>query len=247
MMAQSGAFTIGLHSEQEKLRAVFRSIIRVLNQVVGLQHDWAYCEEPELDVHIVDLDDPQAPQQIDRLKHCVVIATSAHEEQLAGWTYALLSKPLRSQALLQIMQQIERKELSSLRGQNKPASAIQPLPAQSSLQDHPAGATSATYSLQNWPDLPQIPEEHMFEAARVCALLAVQPATLQQISQLLNLAMADLEALLALIRQCGHQGYPVLAMDHSPQGLTVPAIEVPVQAQPSSFLAKIWNRLKGAA
>ena len=217
-MAQSGAFTIGLHSEQEKLRAVFRSIIRVLNQVVGLQHDWAYCEEPELDVHIVDLDDPQAPQQIDRLKHCVVIATSAHEEQL-----------------------------SSLRGQNKPASAIQPLPAQSSLQDHPAGATSATYSLQNWPDLPQIPEEHMFEAARVCALLAVQPATLQQISQLLNLAMADLEALLALIRQCGHQGYPVLAMDHSPQGLTVPAIEVPVQAQPSSFLAKIWNRLKGAA
>lgn len=251
----STTLTISCHSSEEKLCHMFRSIIRVLTQVSGLQHHWEFCDplHPSLNVRILDLDDEQIRQTAHQYADALVMVISSQAEHLQGWTYAL-SKPLRSQALLDILQRIERRAMPPA-----PVRPSEPTPApQRTPEPSPPLPTAASrpvadprvqpvYGLQNWPDLTQLPEAQMLNAARVCALLSLRPAGADWISQFLSLARADLEALLVLIRQCGHPGHPVLT-----EGLQrMDALQLPEPSpeaqRPSTFLAKIWNRLKGVA
>ncbi|MFA9202648.1 MAG: hypothetical protein ACEQSD_01445 [Flavobacteriales bacterium] len=271
---------IGCFSSQENLQNVFRSMIRVLCQFTrsGLKQDWVYSDHEPLDVYILDLDDQSNRDRLkDNPTQNTIIAISSHPEHLVGQKYAL-SKPLRSQSLLQVLQHIEGAKphknavtldtsspsLPSVAARQDPVSAIvDPHTSQRVSRPTLSGSASSSpnvasskiashtvlYQLQTWPDLTHMSESLRLDAARVCALLAVRPATAEFISQFLGLSASEVERVLVAVRQCAHPTHTTVIEQASTQAAPSTERESVSKAggTTSSLLSKLWNRLKGAA
>lgn len=253
--------SIRCYSSDEKLQNVFRSMIRVYCQFTssGLNHEWVYREHDSfnLDVQILDLDDESNWSRFQSFPDMIVIAISKHPELMSGQRYTL-DKPLRSHSLLQVLQVIETSE--SFSRQVEPA-RLDPdegtdfSSVSLGLGDSPEPGTRDTpsqdlvYRLQTWPDLSALPEDRVLEISRVCALLSVRPANPGFIADFLDIPATEVEQVLALIRLHAYPGYPALA--EAPRQLQAvpdtPAAAPESVSPPTSFLSKIWNRLKGAA
>lgn len=252
--------SISCFSNDEKLRNVFRSIIRVYTQLrsTGLRHEWVYCEQDGsgIDVQILDLDEEHNWQRFTAHPHMIVIAISKHPELLAGQKYTL-GKPLHSNSLLRILQNIEGAEpivpvmAQTLVADNGTAGLSEfslggrdAAPAMTEAQD-----ADRLFKLQSWPDMTAMPEEKLLDISRVCALLSIRPASLGFMSDFLEIPPPELESILSLIRSKAYADFP--SVQDAPRQLQAvsetPRVETKKPDRPSSFLSKIWNRLKGAA
>lgn len=236
-------------SSDSKLQKHLKSIVHVLNLVGGLKQNWVYGED-NIDVHVTDMDDNE--QKISPNKS-IVIAVSSNPELLFGQKYSL-TKPLRNQALQEILKRIESSEpvtTPKLKAVHDTVIDTQSRPTLEAVVSTHAltEPKEMLYRLQAWPDLSLMSEDMMLDAARVSALLAVKPASLSFISSFLDTPKTRLEDILSVIDSCAHPDYPCLAkspmLSDVSHGDTV--AESKVVAKPSSILSKLWNRLKGAA
>lgn len=239
-------------SSDNKLQKQFKSIIHVLNLVGGLKQSWIYGDE-DVAVHIVDVDDDDSWRQYTQSSGLITIAVSSKPDLLVGQKYSL-TKPLRNQALHEILKRIESSEPVTSAKLKAVHSALIDTKSLSTIDDLAGSGAAAVpkenmYKLQAWPDISLMAEEMMLDAARVSALLAVRPASLSFMSSFLDTPKARLEQILSVIGSCAHPHYPSLAESPMLSELTSGdhVAESKVVAKPSSILSKLWNRLKGAA
>lgn len=249
----SHAQLIGCFSNQQQLQNVFRSMIRVLSQFAqsGLKQDWVYSEQGPLDVYIFDLDDESNRKRLieTQAQQATVIAISSHPDRLLGQQYAL-QKPLRSQSLLQVLKHIEGAILNKSKIPAESASSESQIgaPVLISMPTNatPQAAAVQRHQLQHWPDLTRISQTLLPEAARVCALLALRPASSEEIAHVLGIDGSDLTHILSAITQCSHPQYPALLLHANSSAGSVKQDSTHLD-KPTSLLSKLWNRLKGAA
>lgn len=248
---------IGCKSQQDNIKKMLGSIIRVYAglSVSKLQLDWQFTSDSDVswDVHIIDLDDENYPQYIveaQQAKAVVMISSSAHI--LRDYEYTL-TKPIMNHQLLTVLKLLEKEKII-ISEEKMTEVAVFPqseiISAMSRSEEVVTTKASeyeqTKYQLVAWPDLTQVPKELLLNTSRVCALLATQPRSLTDIAQLLNISLPELGTILSTIQ---NNAYTFLTTLHKIEqsienhGLISSfSNEVPN----SSFLTKIWNRLKGA-
>ncbi|HEX5360663.1 MAG TPA: hypothetical protein VFW49_06180 [Fluviicoccus sp.] len=243
---------IGCVSSETRQHLIFRSMIRVLNQgsAANLKHQWSFSEVGPYDVTIFDLDDGIHPDPLPASGAEIVVAFSTHPHRLTDRPFSL-SKPIRGSEFLQLLQAIEAGCFDNL---------IRPEPVRTATEAEspaPRPVAAATpdnaplLSLIAWPDLPQLPEDQLHNAARICALLAVRRCSPATVSRFLDIDPATVEQVLETIAACPPvTGAEVLHRQQTETTDTanvIPLHEQTPSGKPSSLLSKIWNRLKGAA
>ncbi|RZU38438.1 hypothetical protein EV700_2370 [Fluviicoccus keumensis] len=242
---------IGCVSSETRQHLIFRSMIRVLNQgsTANLKHQWSFSEVGPYDVTIFDLDDGIHPDPLPASGAEVVVAFSTHPHRLTDRPFSL-SKPIRGSEFLQLLQAIEAACFDNL---THPATAVTateaatpaPRPADAAMPD-----PAPLLSLLAWPDLPQLPDDQLHHAARICALLAVRRCSPATVSRFLDIDPVIVDQVLQAIAACPPvDGVEVLhrQQDAAEAANVIPLHEQTPSGKPSSFLSKIWNRLKGAA
>jgi hypothetical protein len=240
---------IGCVSRETRQHLIFRSMVRVLSQgaAANLQHQWSFSEAGPYDVTIFDLDDGAPPEALAAAGAEVVVAFSSQAHRLADRPFGL-SKPIRGSEFLQLLQAIEARCFDNL---------TRPAPGDAATS-HPAPASVAAsspheplYSLLHWPDLPQLPDSRLHDAARICALLAVRRCSPATISRFLDIPPETVDRVLHALAACPPvEGLDVLHRQQAAQADNsniIPLHEQTPSGKPSSLLSKIWNRLKGAA
>lgn len=248
---------IGCKSQQNNIKKMLGSIIRVYSglSVSKLQLDWQFTSDSDVswDVHIIDLDDENYPQYIveaQQAKAVVMISSSAHI--LRDYEYTL-TKPIMNHQLLTLLKLLEKEKI--IISEDKmtevavfPQSEIILAVSRSEevVTTKASEYEQTKYQLLAWPDLTQVPKELLLNTSRVCALLATQPRSLIDIAQLLNISLPELGTILSTIQ---NNAYTFLTTLHKIEqsienhGLISSfSNEVPH----SSFLTKMWNKLKGA-
>lgn len=254
--------TIGCLSSQEKLPHVFRSMIRVFSQFTqsGLRRNWVYQDQDQqsLDVYILDLDDEHNRDLAASNPQLTVIAISSHPDLLDGQKHSL-NKPLRSQSLLQVLKDIEKSLIGYTSSEPTQATEKSSSTIPTAYSDAPAHTgdriialdarrtsnqvLTKTYQLSAWPELTLVSDDAVVNVARVCALLSRQPATRDTLADFLALSPEQTQQALDLIARLAPASL-VTTEQHSTEARPSAASSDP---KPSSFLAKIWNKLKGAA
>ncbi len=239
-------------STDDKLRKQIKSIVHVLDLVGGLQKNWVYADD-NVAVHIIDMDSEDCGGILAG-SGLITIAVSSNSELLSGQKYSL-TKPIRNQALQVILKQIEFSNAVEQPNNRSIVNSPQPKVLEvfeDATKVMPVVAESKVklYKLQAWPDISQMNDDVMLDASRVCALLAMRPASLNVISSLLELSTSRIEYLLSEMSACSHLDYPCLIESAMLADLSVSENVVDIQivaTKPASILSKIWNRLKGAA
>ncbi len=250
---------IGCKSQHDNIKNMLRSIIRVYSglSVSKLQLDWQFVSDSDVswDVHIIDLDDENHSQYIAAAQQAkAVIMISSSASILHDYEYTL-TKPIMNYQLLTILKLIETERFLTSHTEMTQATIFaqsEIIPArpisesEETLKNKSADNEHIKYQLLAWPDLTQVPKELLFNTSRVCALLATQPRSLTDIAQLLSISLSELGTILSTIQ---NNAYTFLATLHKIEqsienhGLISSfSNEVPN----SSFLTKIWNKLKGA-
>lgn len=246
--------TIGCMSNSRSLPIALNSMVKIFAGFTlrgELGWHWQYQDTLPVDICIVDLDTyPDMSQLSEQQK---IIAVSSSPELLKDYSYAL-QKPLKSQQLLALCKEFESQAgvVSSVTKIDK--SVDSNVIATQSLEDDFATSPMASissletlYQLESWPDFSRVSEEQISDLSRLCALLALRPSTRQDILRLLSMAEAQLDTLFAVIEQHSYIGYTSLGTNFmTDSGLAVEehtAITPP--ASSSSFLSKMWRKLKG--
>lgn len=240
---------IGCVSSETRQHLIFRSMIRVLGQGASsnLKHQWSFSEVGPYDVTIFDLDDGDLPETMTAGAE-VVVAFSNHPHRLADRPFGL-SKPIRGSEFLQLLQSIETRCFDNLT--RAAAAAVEAVGAAAAAPVRDISTDEPLYSLISWPDLPQLPEAQLQDAARICALLAVRRCTPTTLSRFLDIDPATVDQVLRALAACPPlDGVEVLHRQQAAQtegGNVIPLHDQTPSAKPSSLLSKLWNRLKGAA
>ena len=101
-------------------------------------------------------------------------------------------------------------------------------------------ASRAVLQLDEWPDLTRMPQAVVFDAARICALLAVRPSGAPLVSVLLDLPLERVTQVLKELRL-------VNASEASPDAASAPRETTPAAGatatEASSLLGRLWQRL----
>lgn len=246
---------IGCLSREENLRKVFRSMVRVFSQytVAGLKKEWLYSDEGPYDVRIIDLDD-ELNKSLPDVDPSAVIVISSDPHKLAGYKYPL-SKPLRSQSLLHVLQAIESCKLplapvgAEKHGEGLDFTGVSLDQAADNVASVDQGADQQVLRLRSWPDITRLPEDIMLNAARVAALLAIRPRSRDSVAKFLEVSASELDGILRIMMQCAHGSNLCLVEEMASPTAEVVEFknETPVQAKNASFLSKLWSRLKRAA
>lgn len=243
---------IGCKSNQANLQNMLRSIVRVYSglSVSQLQFDWMFPDEDSalvLDVCVIDLDDEDHEQHLNNpdYKGYIVISRSAH--LLQNYKYAL-NKPIHNSSLLEILKNLEQDELKSLHKESmEKASAVEVEKTSIAVSETPI-IDEPVYQLINWPDLTKIPDELLLNTSRVCALLSAQPSALAGVAHFLQLSHDELKNIIQQIDLYAYDNFPTLTQQtqNIVENTVVlpPVIEKPTAN--TSFLSKMWNKLKGS-
>lgn len=245
---------IGCVSNETRQHLIFRSMIRVLTQgsSSNLKHQWSFSEVGPYDVTILDMDDAPGSQPLSPSVANIIVAFSTHPQRLGDQPF-VLSKPIRGNEFLQLLQAIEAISCDSASAPvAAPAASVSPS-TKSSAPTAPAVVTTPEplVRLLAWPDLPMMPGDCLHDAARICALLAVRPCPPSTISSFLDIAPANVDRILQQIPACSATpGELVLDIQHHATATADNVVPLHDQGQvgkSSSLLSKIWNRLRGAA
>lgn len=256
---------IGCVSSEQRQHLIFRSMVRVIGQGASsnLKHQWSFSDTGPFDVRIVDLDDAEHAVLADDQGQGVVVALGGDQRILAGRRFTL-SKPLRGNEFLQLLQAIEaagfgtRVTVEAVDIPAAPAAAAAPEHHPPSARHTPQTAaavstrTETLISLASWPDLPRMPGDMLHDAARICALLSVRPSSRETISRFLDIPPENVSRVLKIIPACSHAGEIRILHEDQDTAAVAAGNVIPMHdgghiTKPSSFLSKMWNRLRGAA
>ncbi|MDO8417841.1 MAG: hypothetical protein Q7S87_16695 [Agitococcus sp.] len=249
---------IGCVSSETRHSLIFRSLIRVLSQgnTSSLKHRWSFSESGPFDVWILDIDDEENIDHLHSDRHGVIVLLAGNRPLPDSHPFTL-TKPIRGNEFLQLLQSIEAAGWDNIEQNGKSAApAVEraapvtnsPIKPESGL----AAKDEATFSLTSWPDLPQMPSEIVHDAARICAFLSIRPGTLTTISHFLDIPADTVNHILQRITTCSHGFDTCILTEYNCHPVSDAQNVIPIHdhgqtVKPSSFLSKIWNRLKGAA
>jgi hypothetical protein len=235
------ACTIGCKSNQTNLPKMLSSMIRVYNgfSASQLKYAWNFTAQTDvLDVCIIDLDDEQHQHYLDTAQQYQGIITVGKTSYSNKKYKYHLTKPIHNSELLHILKQLELDELRHFAKQKTvakmPATPTTELPEQTASPQH-----ALHYQLINWPDLSQIPSDLLPNTSRVCALLAAKAQSFHHIVEFLNIPHEELSRIIHALDTYAFAMYP--SVQSIEMTTTLPATP---QATTSSFLGKIWGRLK---
>jgi hypothetical protein len=227
-------------SGNDRQKSVVRSLLTIIGQTgASSRHtQWIYRDEGPNDVLVVDIDDLAGQHFLRSTSDRLIIALGSNRTALDSHAYTL-SKPLRWQDLMQMLNALEQKYLKTrtpAADNSHPQTDTKPVVAEVLAAHGPA------YRLKSWPDLTRLREDTLHDAARICALLARRACTIGVISRTLDLPELRINRLLDSIRHAGHSDWECLADADLRTAVTT---EPPVNSKPSSLLSKLWNRLRG--
>lgn len=253
---------IGCVSSEQRQHLIFRSMVRVIGQGANLKHQWSFSDTGPFDVRIVDIDDEENTALADAHGQGVLVVLGGNHQVLVGRQFTL-TKPLRGNEFLQLLQSIEaagfeaRVTVEAVDIPAAPAAVAPPEHKRPTAVSNPQAApaisaqTETLISLESWPDLPRMAGDMLHDAARICALLSVRPSSRETISRFLDIPPENVSRVLKIIPGCSHAGDIRILHEH--QGMVAVAASnvIPlhdqVSSKPSSLLSKLWNRLRGAA
>lgn len=234
-------------SSHDRQKSVVRSLLSIIGQsaAANLRTQWVYRDDGPSDVMVVDIDDHAGQHFLGTGSEILIVALGSNRAALDDHDYAL-TKPLRWQELMQILHTLEQKHLRvptppvPVSGHASPVrAAAAPAPSAAPVESVHAPA----YRLKAWPDLTRMRDETLQDAARICALLAKRPCTIGEISRTLELPELRINRLLDSIRHAAHPDWECLG---DAEARSSAAATAPI-GKPSSFLSKMWNRLRGGA
>ncbi|MDO8331092.1 MAG: hypothetical protein Q7T36_11545 [Fluviicoccus sp.] len=255
---------IGCVSSEQRQHLIFRSMVRVLGQgaTSSLKHQWSFSDVGPFDVRIVDIDDEEHVALADEQGQGVVVVLAGNQQILVGRQFTL-SKPLRGNEFLQLLQAIEAAgfearvtaDAADIPVATAPAAPAEPNPlkTESNVKTAPtiSAQTEILISLESWPDLPRMADDMLHDAARICALLSVRPSSRETISRFLDIPPENVNRVLKIIPACSHAGDIRTLHEHQSAATeannVIPLHDQVSGGKPSSLLSKLWNRLRGAA
>ena len=233
-------------SSHDRQKSVVRSLLSIIGQsaAANLRTQWVYRDDGPSDVMVVDIDDHAGQHFLGTASEILIVALGSNRAALDNHDYAL-TKPLRWQDLMQILHTLEQKHLRApALSKPDPASPVRSAAAPATAAAPVESAHAPAYRLKAWPDLTRMREDTLQDAARICALLAKRPCTIGEISRTLELPELRINRLLDSIRNAAHTDWACLA-DAEARSLSAHAT-API-GKPSSFLSKMWSRLRGGA
>lgn len=243
---------IGCKSNQVNLQNILRSIIKIYSglSMSQLKLDWIFPENDSavsLDVCIVDLDDEDHEQHLNNPDYKGYIVISKSAPLLQNYKYAL-NKPIHNSSLLKILRNLEQDELKSLHEESIEKTADAVVEKTSITVSETLIIDEPVYQLINWPDLTKIPDELLLNTSRVCALLSAQPSALSGVAHFLQLSHDELKNIIQQINLCAYESFPTLTQQTQnivENTVVLPSVIEKTTAN-TSFLSKMWNKLKGS-
>ncbi len=248
--------TIGCISNSRSLPIALNSMVKIFAGFTlrgELEWYWQYNDTMPVDICIVDLDTyPDMSQLSEQQK---IIAVSSSPELLKDYSYTL-QKPLKSQQLLALCKEFEAQAgvVSSATKTEKLVdnNIVVTQPVDDIFDISPMASISSLetlYQLESWPDFSRVSAEQISDLSRLCALLSLRPSTRQDILEFLSIAEDKLDVLFTVIEQHSYIGYTSLGTNFmTDSGLAVAEgheVSVTPATSSSSFLSKMWRKLKG--
>lgn len=101
--------------------------------------------------------------------------------------------------------------------------------------------------LSSWPDLSRTDPDAIHDLAQICALLALQPTPIADISPLLDMPGDRVDSLMSFLQSQGHAAPLDVSIHQHFQETLPPAPLSPDEVAPSPrLLSRLWSRLTSA-
>lgn len=237
--------TIGCLPHQLDLAQTLIPILKVYAQFsmsTQLRWKWSYVSESECDIYFIDLDDDFP--ELTQVQEQTTIYMSSDPDLLKGHDY-VVSKPLKRQKFLSILQQIERNGLHKKMSDPRPVREEEPLMISEVQGGEVKLEKSVTYQLCHWPDLTRISDDVLPMVSRLCAFLAISPSTMPDLVEFFDISKTEIDELIGVIEDASFDGYRTIIANgdvlNDELGQTQKTVQKTRKA--SSFLSKIWNKL----